>query len=103
MPSRIVVADHHPLWRKALSDLLREHSGVEVIAEATNGRETVECCRRFSPDLLVVEVGMPEVDRLASMRNCKTLDLRFRALLTGEASDVLFHRVSFDRFGKTLA
>jgi DNA-binding NarL/FixJ family response regulator len=51
--------------------LLKEHSDIEVVAEATNGRETMEFCRRFRPDLAVVEVGMPEVNSLETIRAIK--------------------------------
>lgn len=60
-PGRIIVADNHPLFRVALVDLLREHSGLEVVAEATQGRQALELCRRFEPDLVVMDVRLPEV------------------------------------------
>jgi DNA-binding NarL/FixJ family response regulator len=71
MPSRAIVADNHPLFRAALGGLLREHSGLEVVAEVADGRETLECCRRFKPDLVVMDVRMPEVDGLEATRAIK--------------------------------
>jgi DNA-binding NarL/FixJ family response regulator len=71
MPSRAIVADNHPLFRAALSSLLREHSGLEVVAEAADGREALDCCRRFKPDLVVMDVRMPEVDGLEATRAIK--------------------------------
>jgi DNA-binding NarL/FixJ family response regulator len=71
MPSRVIVADNHPLFRAALASLLREHSGLEVVAEAADGRETLECCRRLKPDLVVMDVRMPEVDGLEATRAIK--------------------------------
>lgn len=71
MTSRVVVADDHPLWRKALSGLLREQSGLDVVAEATDGREAVKYCRHSRPDLVVMEVRMPEVDSLETIRAIK--------------------------------
>ena len=71
MPRRAVVADNHPLFRAALGGLLREHPGFEVVAEAANGREALECCRRFRPHLVVMDVRMPEVDGVEATRAIK--------------------------------
>jgi DNA-binding NarL/FixJ family response regulator len=71
MPSRAIVADNHPLFRAALTGLLREHPGLEVIAEAADGQEALECCRCFRPDLVVMDVRLPEVDGLEATRAIK--------------------------------
>jgi DNA-binding NarL/FixJ family response regulator len=70
-PSRAIVADNHPLFRAALVGLLREHSGLEVVAEASDGQEALECCRRFRPDLVIMDVRLPEVDALETTRNIR--------------------------------
>jgi DNA-binding NarL/FixJ family response regulator len=71
MSSRIIVADNHTVFRSALSKLLRAHSGWEVVAEVADGREAVNCCRRLRPDLVVMDVRMPEVDGLEATRAIK--------------------------------
>jgi DNA-binding NarL/FixJ family response regulator len=68
MTSRIIVADNHHLFRVALGDLPKEHSGWEVVAEAADGREAVECCRRFRPDLVVMDMHTPEMDGIEATR-----------------------------------
>ena len=70
-PSRAIVADNHPLFRAALVGLLREQSGLEVVAEAADGQEALECCRRFRPDLVVMDVCLPEVDGLETTRTIR--------------------------------
>ena len=70
-PSRAIVADNHPLFRAALVTLLREHCGLEVVAEAADGQEALECCRRFRPDLVVMNVRLPEVDALETTRTIR--------------------------------
>ena len=71
MPSRIIVADAQHLFRVALANLLKEHSGWEVVAEAADGREALMYCRRFRPDLVIMDVRMPEVDGLVVTRAIK--------------------------------
>jgi DNA-binding NarL/FixJ family response regulator len=70
-PSRAIVADNHPLFRAALSSLLIEHSGLEVVAEAADGQEALECCRRFRPDLVVMDARLPGVDGLEATRTIR--------------------------------
>ena len=70
-PSRAIVADNHPLFRAALVGLLTEHCGLEVVAEAADGQQALECCRRFSPDLVVMDVRLPEVDALETTRTIR--------------------------------
>jgi DNA-binding NarL/FixJ family response regulator len=70
-PARIVIADDHPLFRSALRTLLEGSEEVEVIAEATDGRETLRLCRRLRPDLVLMDVIMPKMDGVAATRAIK--------------------------------
>lgn len=62
---RILIADDHALFRESLRSLL-EARGFEVVAEARNGREAVEYSHRFRPDVVLMDLSMPEVDGLAA-------------------------------------
>jgi DNA-binding NarL/FixJ family response regulator len=66
--SRIVVADDHPLFRFAIRHTLEIHPDLEVVAEAANGQEAVELCRRLEPDLVLMDLRMPVVDGVAATR-----------------------------------
>jgi DNA-binding NarL/FixJ family response regulator len=70
-PSRIVVADNHPLFRSAISQTLEAQSDLEVVAEAADGREALELCRRLGPDLVLMDLGMPVTDGVAATRAIK--------------------------------
>jgi DNA-binding NarL/FixJ family response regulator len=89
-PSRIVVADDdHPLFRSALKHILEGQPDLEVVAEAADGRQALELCRRLTPDLVLMDLGMPEMDGIAATRAIKeecpdTLVLVLTAL--GESS-----------------
>jgi DNA-binding NarL/FixJ family response regulator len=65
---RIVVADDHPLMRRGISNLLRSESGWEVVAEASNGREAVDAVAETEPDVLVIDLSMPELNGLTATR-----------------------------------
>lgn len=64
---RILIADDHSLFRDGLRSLLAAE-GHEVIGEAKNGREAVELARRLRPDLVLMDVQMPELDGIAATR-----------------------------------
>jgi DNA-binding NarL/FixJ family response regulator len=71
VPSRIVVADDHPLFRSAIRHTLEAHSDLEVVAEAVNGQEAVELCRRLRPDLVLMDLRMPVMDGVAATKAIK--------------------------------
>jgi NarL family two-component system response regulator LiaR len=72
VPSRIILADDHPLFRAALRHLLTQQgSALEVVAEATDGPEALELCRRFGPDLVLMDLSMPKLDGIETTRAIK--------------------------------
>src|ERR1700733_11585086 len=54
--------------RRGISDLLRSEAGWEVVAEASNGREAVDAVAETEPDVLVIDLSMPEVNGLTATR-----------------------------------
>jgi DNA-binding NarL/FixJ family response regulator len=61
---RVVIADDHPVAREGLSSILKSRDDVQVVGEATNGEEACELYDRHSPDVLIVDIRMPEKDGL---------------------------------------
>jgi DNA-binding NarL/FixJ family response regulator len=64
---RVLIADDHPLFRDGLRSLLEAH-GVTVVAEARNGREAVALAREHRPDIVLMDLSMPELNGLAATR-----------------------------------
>jgi DNA-binding NarL/FixJ family response regulator len=64
---RILIADDHALFRDGLRSLLQSQ-GHEIAGEARNGREAVELARGAKPDLVLMDVSMPELDGVAATR-----------------------------------
>src|SRR4030081_2013089 len=58
----ILVADDHPVFRFGLRSLLGSHEGWEVCGESADGRDTVKKCRQLKPDLLILDICMPELN-----------------------------------------
>lgn len=59
---RAVIVDDEPAAREVIRSLLVEHTAILVIGEATNGREAVEVVKQLQPDLLFLDVQMPDLD-----------------------------------------
>ncbi len=65
---RVLVVDDSPLMRRSISKILEASSDIKVIATATNGKEAVELARKFRPDVITLDVIMPEMDGLSALR-----------------------------------
>lgn len=70
---RVLIADDHPLFRVGLAHALRAR-GFEIVAEAENGRHAVELARTHLPDLVVLDVRMPEMDGIEACRTLSAMD-----------------------------
>jgi len=65
---RILIADDHELARRGIRALLESHPGWEVCGEAKDGRETVELAANLKPDLVLLDIGMPNLNGLEAAR-----------------------------------
>jgi two-component system, NarL family, response regulator LiaR len=66
-PLRAIIADDDPLARRMIKDALQD-AGIVVIAEAHNGRQVVELVLHYRPDVVLMDVVMPELDGIAATR-----------------------------------
>jgi DNA-binding NarL/FixJ family response regulator len=67
-PLRILVADDHEIVRRGLVSLLKTHPGWEVCAEAQDGRQAVEKAKELKPDVVILDIGMPDLNGLEATR-----------------------------------
>src|ERR1700721_4179303 len=65
---RILIADDHEVARQGIRALLEGHAGWEVCAEAKDGREAVEFANSVNPDLILLDIGMPNLNGLEAAR-----------------------------------
>lgn len=68
MSIKILVADDHKILRKGLRSLLESEPDIEVVAEAENGRKTVELAREVCPDVVIMDVTMPDLNGIEATR-----------------------------------
>ena len=60
--ARLIIADDHELARAGLRSMLADEPDLEIVGEAKNGLEAVNLCQRFRPDLVLMDVRMPQLD-----------------------------------------
>lgn len=61
-PIRVVIADDEPIARRGIRQLLGAYDDIRIVGEARNGKETARLLRSLSPDLVFLDVQMPEID-----------------------------------------
>ena len=70
-PIRVLLADDHELVREGLASLLATDPDVTVVGEAATGAEAVELTRRLAPDLVLLDIRMPDLDGLQAIEAIK--------------------------------
>lgn len=78
---RIVIVDDHPIFRAGLQGLLSAQEDFEVVGEAANGREAVSVVRHTAPEVLLVDLQMPELDGVGTIRQLRELAPATRILV----------------------
>jgi DNA-binding NarL/FixJ family response regulator len=102
--SRVLIADDHPMIRDSFKRMLGYEKDFEVIGEASDGREAVELCRRLGPDLVLMDVRMPEMDGLDATRAIKANQPEVSVLVitTYENADYLLEAIKAGAAGYVL-
>lgn len=78
---RILVVDDSALYRQLVLNVLREFANVEVVGTAANGREALERISELAPDLVTLDVRMPQVDGIDVLRELKRRRSRTKAIM----------------------
>lgn len=81
MKLRILLADDHEIVRRGLAALLQRHEGWEICGEATDGREAVEKAKELKPDVVIIDIGMPNLNGLDATRRLLQYDPNFKVIV----------------------
>ncbi len=81
MKLRILLADDHEIVRRGLCALLQKHEGWEVCGEASDGREAIEMAKQLKPDVVILDIGMPNLNGLDTTRQLLQHDPHFKIIV----------------------
>jgi two-component system, NarL family, nitrate/nitrite response regulator NarL len=84
---RVVLADDHPIVRDGLRKLLSLEEDIEVVGEASDGREVVQVVQETKPDILVLDLRMPYMDGLTTLQSLQQLDRRVKVIVLTASED----------------
>lgn len=73
MKTRIVLADDHRMFRQALRAMLESEPGVEVVGEASDGIELLQIAQQTLPDVVCIDIGMPNLNGIEATRRLLAL------------------------------
>lgn len=116
MPTKVLLADDHTIMRKGLRSLLEQQSNIEVLAEAENGRTTVRLARELKPDLVIMDISMPDLNGIEAthqivdaVEDVKVLALSMHSdkkfvtgMLKAGASGYLLKDCAFDELSRAI-
>jgi two-component system, NarL family, response regulator NreC len=89
---RIVLADDHSVVRQGFRRILEAQADMEIVGEASNGREALETATKLSPDVVVMDVAMPELNGIEATRRMGEAAPRTRVLALSMHKDSVYVR-----------
>ena len=90
--TRVLIADDDHLMRAGLAELLTADPEIEIVGQASTGREAVEQARRLAPDVVLMDVRMPDLDGIGATRELSRVapEVKVLILTTFEQDDYVF-------------
>lgn len=68
---RVLIADDSQFMRRAIEKIIRADAGLEIVGEATNGKDAIEKCKALKPDVLTLDIEMPVMDGLTALERLR--------------------------------
>jgi two-component system, NarL family, response regulator NreC len=90
--TKILLADDHVLVRQGFKMILSAQSDFEIVGEAGNGREVLELAQKLQPDLVIMDVTMPELNGIEATRRLSDVAPRARVLALSMHKDAVYVR-----------
>lgn len=84
---RVLIADDHAILREGVRALLRLCEDIEVVGEASDGREAIEACQRLEPDVALLDINMPGLGGLEAAMTIRKESPRTRILVLTQYDD----------------
>jgi DNA-binding NarL/FixJ family response regulator len=84
---KIIITDDHQIFRLGLKSLIVKEDIADVVAEASNGQEFLNLLSKHKPDLVLMDIGMPEMDGIEATRKALDIDPNLKILVLSNFGD----------------
>ncbi|MCS7026116.1 MAG: response regulator transcription factor [Bryobacteraceae bacterium] len=84
---RVVIADDHPIVRDGLKKLLMLEDDIKVVGEASDGRQVLELIQELEPDVVLLDLRMPNLDGLSVLQNIQTSGKKTKVIVLTASDD----------------
>ena len=93
---RVLIVEDHPLMRLGVASIIGAQENMTVVAEAGSGEEAIELFRKFRPNVVVVDLGLPKMTGVALIRALRLIDTeaRFIVLTTYEGDEDIYQALA---------
>ncbi len=78
---KVLIADDHALVRESVKAILANENDIEVVATASDGKEAIELSETYQPDVVVMDISMPQIDGIHATRLMRERDLEARIVI----------------------
>lgn len=90
MSIKVIIADDHKIMRDGLKSMLEKQRDVEIIAEASDGRTTVELAIKLKPDVIIMDIAMPDMNGIEATRQIIEKSPKIKVIALSMHSDKQF-------------
>jgi DNA-binding NarL/FixJ family response regulator len=87
MATKVLLVDDHEIMREGMSALLRRYSEFEVVGQASDGRQAVEMTEQLRPDIVIMDVGMPNLNGIDATRQLLSSNPKLKIMALSTHSD----------------
>ena len=103
-PIRVLVVDDHPVVRRGIKSLLAEEDDIEVVGEATNGKEAIQQVAQLHPDVTLMDLVMPEMNGVEAIQRITASypEARILVMTSFAADDKVFPSIKAGALGYLL-
>lgn len=93
---KIVIVDDHPVVREGIGSMLKREPDFKIVGEASNGREAIEKAGELEPDVMLMDLRMPEIDGVEAITQIKANkpDIKFIILTTYSDDEYIFKGIA---------
>jgi two-component system, NarL family, response regulator NreC len=90
--TRILLADDHTIVRQGLKLIISSHADLEVVGEAAHGREVLDLAEKLKPDVILMDVAMPELNGIEATRRLHEVSPRTKVLVLSMHKEAVYVR-----------